>query len=82
MVFHYPRLQATSGATEKSEGLAGVQAGSLERMRLAGSFRALPVKDANDGRNGGLFPELSAGSNAGDLGAAREAERVTRWPPR
>jgi hypothetical protein len=51
IVYHYPRLQATNGAAEKSEGLVGVQAtaGPLARVRLAGTFRALPVKDANDG---------------------------------
>jgi hypothetical protein len=49
VAYHYPRLQAMSGAAEKSEGLVGVQAGSLGKVRLAGSFRALPVKDANDG---------------------------------
>jgi hypothetical protein len=49
VVFHYPRLQAASGAAEVREGLVGVQAGTLGRMRLAGSFRALPVVDANDG---------------------------------
>lgn len=49
VAFHYPRLQAMSGAAEKSEGLVGVQAGGLETVRLAGSFRALPVRDANDG---------------------------------
>jgi hypothetical protein len=49
VAFHYPRLQATTGASEKSEGLVGVAVGSLEKVRLAGSFRALPVRDANDG---------------------------------
>jgi len=51
VVFHYPRLQATNGTAEKSEGLVGVKAsaGTLERWRLSGSFRALPVPDANDG---------------------------------
>jgi len=51
VVFHYPRLQSMSGAAEKSEDLAGTQAGAsnLQRMRLTGSFRALPVADANDG---------------------------------
>jgi hypothetical protein len=51
VLFHYPRLQATIGATEKVDGLVGVQAGALERWRLAGSFRALPVLDANDGES-------------------------------
>lgn len=51
VAYHYPRLQAINGAAEAREGLVGVQsaAGELERVRLAGTFRALPVKDANDG---------------------------------
>ena len=51
VAFHYPRLQAMSGAAEIREGLAGVKVapGELARLRLAGSFRALPVRDANDG---------------------------------
>jgi hypothetical protein len=49
IVFHYPRLQATQGPAEKSENLTASKFGNLERVRLAGSFRALPVKDANDG---------------------------------
>jgi hypothetical protein len=53
VLFHYPRLQATRGAAETREALAAMQAdpavAALQRVRLAGSFRALPVKDANDG---------------------------------
>jgi len=53
IVFHYPRLQATTGATENSEDLTGAtqktSIAGLERQTLAGSFRALPVKDASDG---------------------------------
>ena len=45
VVYHYPRLQAAVGAAETGEALAA----PLERVRLAGMFRALPVKDANDG---------------------------------
>jgi hypothetical protein len=45
VIFHYPRLQSMQGAAESAETLAG----PLERLRLAGSFRGLPVKDANDG---------------------------------
>jgi hypothetical protein len=45
VIYHYPRLQAMQGAVESLEILAG----SLERVKLAGAFRALPVKDANDG---------------------------------
>lgn len=45
VIYHYPRLQPMQGAAESAEELAG----TLERVRLAGAFRALPVKDANDG---------------------------------
>ena len=45
VIYHYPRLQAMQGSAETAETLAG----PLERVRLAGMFRALPVKDANDG---------------------------------
>jgi hypothetical protein len=45
VLFHYPRLQATLGPAESYEPVLK----PLQRMRLAGSFRALPVKDANDG---------------------------------
>lgn len=49
IVFHYPRLQACAGPVERAENLTTAKFGSLERMRLGGSFRALPVRDANDG---------------------------------
>jgi hypothetical protein len=45
VIYHYPRLQAMQGAAEMVEALAA----PLEKVRLAGAFRALPVKDANDG---------------------------------
>ena len=45
VIYHYPRLQAMQGSAEVVEVLAG----PLERVKLAGAFRALPVKDANDG---------------------------------
>lgn len=45
VLYYYPRLQAMQGAAESLEALAG----PLERVKLAGAFRALPVKDANDG---------------------------------
>jgi hypothetical protein len=45
VIYHYPRLQAMQSSTETAEVLAG----PLERVKLAGAFRALPVKDANDG---------------------------------
>ncbi len=45
VIYHYPRLQAMQGAAEMTEVLAA----PLEKVRLVGAFRALPVKDANDG---------------------------------
>jgi hypothetical protein len=51
LVFHYPRLQAMTGAAERAESLDTLKPGQngLTRLRLAGSFRALPITDANDG---------------------------------
>jgi len=45
VVWHYPRLQAMSGIAESFDKAAG----GFEAVRLAASFRALPVKDPMDG---------------------------------
>jgi hypothetical protein len=45
VLYHYPRLQAMQPSAE----VAHPWAAPLEAIRLAGAFRALPVKDANDG---------------------------------
>jgi hypothetical protein len=45
VLFHYPRLQAMVGSAEVEDALSA----PLGRVRLAGAFRALPVKDENDG---------------------------------
>jgi hypothetical protein len=47
--FHYPRLQALGGAEESSVALDAKQRGTLERVMLGGTFRALPVTDPLDG---------------------------------
>jgi len=44
VVLHYPRLQTMGGAAEASVAQSG-----LETVRLAGAFRALPVRDGVDG---------------------------------
>ncbi len=52
VIFHYPRLQAMQGSAETSSALTGssaVKSEAIERLRLSGVFRALPVIDANDG---------------------------------
>jgi hypothetical protein len=45
ILYHYPRLQAMQGSSEAVTALAA----SLESVRLTAAFRALPVKDLNDG---------------------------------
>jgi hypothetical protein len=47
--FYYPRLQAAGGAVEDTKRLSAKDGGTLERVMLAGSFRALPVVDSLDG---------------------------------
>ena len=65
IVFHYPRLQATSGATESFNEVVGLQAKTtFERVKLAGSFRALAVKDANDGEMVVCFRSYLAAGNS------------------
>jgi hypothetical protein len=50
ILYHYPRLQAMQGSAEAvASGIPGAPAPPLESVRLAGAFRALPVRDANDG---------------------------------
>lgn len=50
IVFHYPRLQAMAGAAETREPLGSKGAAVRpEQTQLQGVFRALPVRDANDG---------------------------------
>ncbi|MCL2660011.1 MAG: hypothetical protein FWD64_05780 [Acidobacteriaceae bacterium] len=44
VIFHYPRLQASETEMDSTETLIT----PLDRMKLSGAFRALPVKDAND----------------------------------
>lgn len=45
VLYHYPRLQAMQPSAEATHAWAA----PLEAIRLEGAFRALPVKDANDG---------------------------------
>lgn len=45
VLYYYPRLQAIEGAAESLTAVAA----PLEKVRLAAAFRALPIKDANDG---------------------------------
>jgi hypothetical protein len=45
ILYHYPRLQAMQGSAETQDAMTT----PLEKVGLAGAFRALSVKDANDG---------------------------------
>ena len=45
VIWHYPRLQTAAGIGEK----VGDSVGGYAALRLAGEYRALPVKDAVDG---------------------------------
>ena len=47
VIWHYPRLEAMSGIAE----VGSASGGGYEALRLAGAFRALPVKDAVDGES-------------------------------
>jgi hypothetical protein len=47
--FYYPRLQPMCGAAEVAAPLNAKQGGTLERVLLEGSFRAMPVTDGLDG---------------------------------
>ena len=57
VIWHYPRLQAMSGVAEAN----AVAAGGNEKVRLAGAFRALPVKDPIDGETVVCFRSYVAG---------------------
>jgi hypothetical protein len=47
LIWHYPRLQAMTGATEAVDGVSG----GYEKVLQGGMFRALPVKDPLDGES-------------------------------
>ena len=62
--FHYPRLQPLGSAMEAGSLLAGKQNGTLERMLLAGNFRALPVTDPLDGERVVCYRSFLPAANA------------------
>lgn len=45
VLYYYPRLQTLQESSEQMSSLSGF----LTRTRLSGAFRALPIRDANDG---------------------------------
>ncbi|MGC2639286.1 MAG: hypothetical protein WA294_19025 [Acidobacteriaceae bacterium] len=59
ILFHYPRLQSMAGSAES----AAVLIAPLERIALSGSYRALPVADANDDAQVVCFRTFLPGAN-------------------
>jgi hypothetical protein len=57
VIWHYPRLQAMSGAAEASTNAGG----GYEKIQLSAAFRALPVKDPVDGETVVCFRSYVAG---------------------
>jgi len=57
VIWHYPRLQAMSGAAEASV-IAG---GGYEKIQLSAALRALPVRDPVDGETVVCFRSYVAG---------------------
>ncbi len=57
IIWHYPRLQAMSGAAEAVIGASG----GYEKVQLGAAFRALPVKDPVDGETVVCFRSYVAG---------------------
>ncbi len=57
IIWHYPRLQAMTGAAEAN--VAG--GGGYEKVQLSAAFRALPVKDPVDGETVVCFRSYVAG---------------------
>ena len=57
IIWHYPRLQAMSGAAEANASVGG----GYEKVQLSAAFRALPVKDPVDGETVVCFRSFVAG---------------------
>ena len=60
VIFHYPRLQAMQGPAESSDTIVA----PIERVALNAAFRALPVKDGNDGEQVVCFRSFLPGNAA------------------
>ncbi len=62
--FHYPRLQATSGAEEAISPLNGKNQNGQSRVMLKGQFLALPVSDPLDGERVVCYRSFLPAANA------------------
>jgi hypothetical protein len=62
--FHYPRLQAMSGAEEAIAPLHGKDQSGQSRVTLKGQFLALPVTDPLDGERVVCYRSFLPATNA------------------
>lgn len=62
--FHYPRLQAMSGAEEAAAPLNGKSQNGQSRVALKGQFMALPVTDPLDGERVVCYRSFVPAANA------------------
>ena len=62
--FHYPRLQAMTGAEESIAPLNQKNQGGHSRVLLKGQFRALPVTDPLDGERVVCYRSFLPAANA------------------
>jgi len=62
--FHYPRLQALSGAEETNIPLDAKHKGGLQRVALKGTFLAMPVSDPLDGERVLCYRSFLPAANA------------------
>jgi hypothetical protein len=62
--YYYPRLQAVSGAAETVKLLDAKAGSTLERVMLAGAWRALPVTDGLDGERVVCYRSFLPAANA------------------
>ena len=62
--YHYPRLQANTGAQEAAQPLDGKNKGGLSRVLLKGQFLALPVTDPLDGERVVCYRSFLPAANA------------------
>jgi hypothetical protein len=64
ILFHYPRLQPMTSATESALPLAAKDKGKLERIALSAQFLALPVTDPLDGERVVCYRTFMPAKNA------------------
>jgi hypothetical protein len=62
--YHYPRLQAVTGAEEELVPIDGKTKGGLSRVHLKGQYLALPITDPLDGERVVCYRSMLPAANA------------------